>query len=102
MTPSWSWQAPRGRLQPMQDFVTEAFRHRKAVGAVGPGVDLLQGTALAGAVRLAQPGGQESDRGVVTSRAGSGPGQLPRRIRTGPRRRALLGTRAGPRHGVTR
>ncbi len=68
--------APEGRaLQPMRDFVTEAFRHGKAVGAVGSAVDLLQGTALAGAVRLAQPGGQESDRGVVTSRAGSVAGQ---------------------------
>ena len=62
-------------VQPMQDFVTEAFRHGKAVGALGSGVDLIQGAPLARAVRLARPGDHESDRGVVTSRAGSGAGQ---------------------------
>ncbi len=61
--------APGGAAeQPARDFVTEAFRHGKAVGAVGAGLDLLKGTALAEAV--------EADQGVVTSRAGADQGFL--------------------------
>ncbi|MBO0701641.1 MAG: catalase [Candidatus Dormibacteraeota bacterium] len=57
--------APEGPAAPaMRDFVIEAFRHGKAVGVLDRGVDLVQGTPVG-----------ESDRGVVTSRAGSGPDQ---------------------------
>ena len=67
--------SPNGSAsQAMRDFTIEAFRHGKAVGALNGGVDLLQGTSAAHGIRLAAPGGEESDHGVVTSRGGAGPG----------------------------
>ncbi len=68
--------APEGpAAQAMRDFTAEAFRHGKALGALRGGVDLLQSTPLvAQGIRMAAPGGQESDRGVVTSRTDGGGG----------------------------
>jgi catalase len=54
-------------------FINEAFKHCKAIGAVGGGVDLLAGTDIEG-VALAGSGtsaGLLAEEGIVTSPGGS-------------------------------
>jgi catalase len=51
-------------------FVKEAFKHCKAVGAVGEGVDLLREAGLPG-VSLAEGDGVQNDLGVVTAGTGT-------------------------------
>ncbi len=54
-------------------FINEAFKHCKAVGATGEGVDLLAGTDIEG-VAIAGSGasaGLLSEEGVVTAPGGS-------------------------------
>jgi catalase len=55
------------------NFVHEAFRHCKPIGATGEGVDFLRSTNIMG-VRLIGPDSQEPvlvDRGVVTAKNGA-------------------------------
>ncbi|RIK34230.1 MAG: catalase HPII, partial [Chloroflexi bacterium] len=54
-------------------FVNEAFKHGKAIGATGAGIELLIQANLQG-VALAGPQTEEelvSDKGIVTSRDGN-------------------------------
>jgi len=54
------------------NFVTEAYKHGKAVGGLGDGVELLRAAGL-GVRRLAEAGGEVvADLGVVTVADGSG------------------------------
>ncbi len=53
-------------------FVNDTFKHCKAIGAIGEGVDLLRSAQVFG-VSLAEPGGLMDDLGVVTL-AGGGAG----------------------------
>jgi catalase len=58
------------------NFVQEAFKHCKPVGAMGEGVEFLRGTDIQG-VRLHESRSQDPvmvDRGVVTTTNGSGDG----------------------------
>jgi catalase len=60
------------------NFINEAFKHCKPIGAAGEGVDFLRSTNIQG-VRLQEPDSQEQvriDRGVVTSKSGVG-GEFP-------------------------
>ena len=51
-------------------FVAEAFKHGKAIGATGEGVDLLRDAGLPG-IALSD-GDLTADKGVVTLRHGTG------------------------------
>jgi catalase len=51
------------------DFVQEAFKHGKAIGATGEGVELLREARLSGI--LLSDGAAASDKGVVTMRTGT-------------------------------
>jgi catalase len=60
------------------NFINEAFKHCKPIGAAGEGIEFLQSTNIQG-VRLQGTDSQEAvtvDRGVVTSKSGVG-GEFP-------------------------
>lgn len=52
-------------------FINEAFRHGKAIAAIGEGVELLQASDIVGADLADQDGRIATDNGVVTTRYGS-------------------------------
>ncbi|MFC5749632.1 catalase [Actinomadura rugatobispora] len=49
-------------------FVAEAFKHGKAIGAVGDGIEVLERAGLPGVAYAGNGDGTRSDRGVVTRR----------------------------------
>mgnify|MGYP002785310290 FL=1 len=52
-------------------FINEAFRHGKAIAAIGEGIDLLTASDMVGAEFAEQNGQIAADQGVVTTRQGS-------------------------------